>query len=550
MFSAASLPKFVTAIVLGILAAQSTLYAGKAGKKPAASSPAQKSASRGPSEEERAQSDALFQGLIPVIHIQIGGKSLEKLRNEPKEYVDVILQEPGLEPLEKVGLKLKGSVGSFQTVDQRPGFSLNLEKYGKRKVFHGLSRFQLNNCNQDPTALHELLAGQIARDAGVPASRCTHALVSLNGRSLGVYVLKESFREELLGTFFSSPNGRLYDGGFCAEIRSDMELDHGPRETSSRLHELVEALSEGNPEHQLHRVRELVEVDAYLRYVALENILAHWDGYSFSRNNYRLYENPETGRFHFLLHGMDQTLGKPDWDLWRAPEAAVGSILWGDAEIRARYDVILRGICEKTVLTRDWVETGGQTCSRLLKAHASLDPEGAKAYQPRIAEATAQLRARIAAVTRQLQAGNPALLFSVLTPVSLSGRDWTPQLQNAEADPQTFDGKPCLRIRAQPNASGSWQLPLVLPKGVYRFEAMLRLQDVAPTRDRDGEGAGIRTLGASRLGKNGLTGTSPWALVSWEFASEGDTQTLVAELRADSGTLWVDRDSLKITRLK
>ena len=319
---------------------------------------------KGPSQADRAASDALFDGMIPVIHIRIGEKELEKLRREPREYVEATLQQPGGPAVEKVGLKLKGSAGSFQPIDQRPGFSLNLDKFGKKKVFHGLSRFQLNNCNQDPTALHELVAGRIARAAGVPASRCTHALVSLNGRSLGIYVLKEPFREELLGAFFPRTDGRLYDGGFCTEIRKEMELDYGPDDKSQKLGDLVAALADTTPDRQLQRVRDLVDTDAYLRYLALENILTHWDGYSFNRNNYRLYENPASSRFHFLLHGMDQTLTHTDWDIWRAPQAAVGSILWRDPALQARYDSLLREICEKTLRTTDWPQFTEQAGNR------------------------------------------------------------------------------------------------------------------------------------------------------------------------------------------
>jgi hypothetical protein len=293
----------------------------------------------------------------------------------------------------------------------------------------------------------------------------------------------------------------------------------------------------------------LVDVDSYLRYLALENILTHWDGYSFNRNNYRIYENPVTDRFHFLLHGMDQTLTNTDWDLWRAPQAAVGAALWRDPAIQTRYNAILMEICEKSLLSKDWLELADQSGNRLLKACAAVDPETAKAYQPRIGEAKEQLRTRLASITRQIQAGNPALLFLPNKPVPLGNRDWTKQVENADADPTQFDGKSCLQIRAQPNATGSWRLSLTLPKGSYRLEASLRVENVVPIQDQKGEGAGLRTSGASRTGKNGLSGTQDWSTVSWDFESQGDLANLVAELRAQSGTLWIDRNSITLTRL-
>jgi hypothetical protein len=73
---------------------------------------------------------------------------------------------------------------------------------------------------------------------------------------------------------------------------------------------------------------------------------------------------------------------------------------------------------------------------------------------------------------------------------------------------------------------------------------------VVPIQDPKGEGAGLRTSGTTRLNKNGLHGTQGWTPVAWEFESQGDTAPLVIELRGQSGTLWIDRKSLLITRLQ
>ncbi len=43
----------------------------------------------------------------------------------------------------------------------------------------------------DPRFMNELLSGEVFQAAGVPAPRIVHAVVILNGRTLGLYYLKE-----------------------------------------------------------------------------------------------------------------------------------------------------------------------------------------------------------------------------------------------------------------------------------------------------------------------------------------------------------------------
>ena len=65
------------------------------------------------------------------------------------------------------------------------------------------------------------------RNAGVPASRCSHAFVEVNGRDLGLYVVKEAFSKDFLGYFYNNTDGDLWDGGFVREIDESTEKDVG-----------------------------------------------------------------------------------------------------------------------------------------------------------------------------------------------------------------------------------------------------------------------------------------------------------------------------------
>ncbi len=141
-------------------------------------------------EENRAKIAAFFDGPIRTLRLVVEPPQLEQLKRKPRTYVEATLTD-GDQVCKHVAVKLKGRAGSFQPLDRKPGLTLNFHEFEGAKRYHGMRKFHLNNAAQDPTYLNELIAAEIARKAGVPAARCTHALVKLNDRDLGLYVLKE-----------------------------------------------------------------------------------------------------------------------------------------------------------------------------------------------------------------------------------------------------------------------------------------------------------------------------------------------------------------------
>ncbi len=57
-------------------------------------------------------------------------------------------------------------------------------------------------------------------------------------------------------------------------------------------------------------IGELVDLDAFYKFWAVEGLLGFWDGYSGNRNNFFVYLNPETDKFHFLPWGADALFEK------------------------------------------------------------------------------------------------------------------------------------------------------------------------------------------------------------------------------------------------
>ena len=75
----------------------------------------------------------------------------------------------------------------------------------------------------------------MARAAGVPAIRCTHALVKLNGRDLGLYVFTEGYTKDFLAQYFKDASGDLYESGFLKDINEELGKDEGDKNPCSDI---------------------------------------------------------------------------------------------------------------------------------------------------------------------------------------------------------------------------------------------------------------------------------------------------------------------------
>lgn len=498
-------------------------------------------------QKQKLAIDRFFDGPILSLKIDLEPSEVERLKKDERNYAEGKISD-GTKTT-KVALKLKGSAGSFQGFDGKPGITLNFDKLKGSDRFHGLKKFHLNNGAQDGTFLHEQIAGEMARKAGVPASRCTHAFVTINDRYRGTYVVKEAFTREFLAAFYKDPSGDLYDGGFCRDLDDSTEKDLGDPKDKRALKELIEACREGDNAKRWERLGKILDVDEFTSFMAMESILCHWDGYNFNRNNYRLYQDATTGKFSFFLHGMDQTLNDPNFPLNRDFGTLVGGAVWRCPEGKALYSEKLKKIYETVLKPIDWPARVVEVGTKLRTALEARDPNAAKEYQNQINTVRDQVTARIAMIGKQLgDVPKPAVFGDGGVMKVTDG--WQSAGGAAAIDEVQFDGKATLHVRADGETKGSWRRALALPPGKYRFEANVRTAGVVATSDGSGEGAGVRISGGNRAGQNGAKGDTGWQTLKFEFEATGGEVLLVAELRASKGEVWFEKGSLRVVQVK
>lgn len=264
---------------------------------------------------------------VPFFQITVDPTNLNLLGQNPRNGVKSQIKI-GNETFTDVSLHLKGAAGSFRGWDDKPGLTLNFDKFTKDQDFYSLKKLHLNNGVQDGSFFHELLGNELALAMGVPACRCTHAVVQLNGRRPELYVLKEGFDKAWLRRNFGNSDGNLYDGGFCTDVDGELKVDVGKDVQRQDLKALAGASRVENPEHRFMLMERMVDLERFCAAAALQILTTDWDGYVRKPNNYRLYV-PTGGKAVFIPHGMDQLWGNPEEALWPG---------WGGLVARAILD--------------------------------------------------------------------------------------------------------------------------------------------------------------------------------------------------------------------
>ena len=243
----------------------------------------------------------------------------------------------------------KGSLGSAATLDGKPSFNV----WFRGVKPGGLDKLTLNNCRQDVSLLHEHLAYDLYRRAGLFAPRTTHGTVTLNDRPYGVYLLVEPVDDEFLVRTFGRGNGRgnLYEGTARGDFLDGvadptvLELkDEDEGRSRQDLAALVAAAGAADADLEA-RVSERLDFERFLMTYALDSLLAHWDGPFFNHNNYYLYDNPADGRFVFVAHGMDQVFDA-EWDAFTPPVSRLAQRVRAIPALEARWRAAMDTLIE------------------------------------------------------------------------------------------------------------------------------------------------------------------------------------------------------------
>lgn len=252
------------------------------------------------------------------IEITVAEHDLDKLEWDVANRVPCTFTFDG-EQLENVGIRKKGGFGSVASIENKTGFSIKVDQFVPAQRLDGLKRFVLNSAVEDPTFVSETVGYLSYREFGLVSPLTSHAQVTFNGVDKGIFVIKEAISGDFLKRAFGQTNhhGNVYEGfrhqanpplGDFVTYPEELDLKDEVSKGRNRadIIALAQAIRETPDDHFLTEVATKLELDAYIKSIALDTLLGFWDSYGYFLNNYYLYHSPISDKFVYIPHGMDQ----------------------------------------------------------------------------------------------------------------------------------------------------------------------------------------------------------------------------------------------------
>lgn len=509
-------------------------------------------------KDDQAGDDLFAAGTVPRIRIEVPPEGMETLR----EYVQVWRQKrpervdvratirEGGKIFTNVALHLKGSF-SFQPIDGKPSLTLNFDKFADGQRFHGLSKIHLNNSVQDPTYLCEKFGRELFNDLGVTSPRAGHALVSLNGRDIGLYVVIEGANKQFVKRHFKSAKGNLYDGGSGGDVSSALETDSGENPNDrSDLTNLVKAAKEPDPAKRLARLEQVLDVERFITFAATEAFLAHWDGYALNGNNYRVFHDVARDKMVFMPHGMDQLFvpGRLNMNVTPVFKGMIAKALFSVPEARQRYLQRLEQLSTNELRTESLHARVEKLAAQLRPALAS-SPQLKAQLDGQSDSLKSRISTRALHVAQQLKSPRSPLQLAEGQPMPLP--NWTFKAgltQPATSARSLVNNRQILRVNGRPpNSSGAWRTLVFLDEGIYEFTGLARTEGLMAADAKGTNGVILRKSGERSTA--GITVSDEWKPLSYEFEVSGiEDVELVCEFRGGRGSGFFDPASMRLTR--
>jgi putative membrane-bound dehydrogenase-like protein len=216
-----------------------------------------------------------------------------------------------------VGLHYSGNASYFASAGGlKRSLAIDLDR-SEQASFHGLRSIQLQGGALDPTKSREALAFALFREAGVPAPRTALAEVTLTvpGKHekahLGLYTLVEPVDRAFLRDRFHTDKGLLVRPQGLRGLDflgDDWEKYRGPYhplaeptpDEAKRLIEFLRLVQKADDEKFRKEIGSYLDVDKFLRFMAVQAMIANADGFFTLGYNYSLFLDPNTNRFVFI----------------------------------------------------------------------------------------------------------------------------------------------------------------------------------------------------------------------------------------------------------
>lgn len=219
-----------------------------------------------------------------------------------------------------VGFRVRGNTS--RDADKK-SFKVSFNEYEAGKKFKGIEKMNLIGQHNDPSELRYWLSLKALSDNALICSRVSFVRLYINGDYRGLYLNLEHIDDEFLQKRFVNDDGGnlykcfwgsdlTYSGNNPAAYDSYELKTNEAQNDYSGLIQFLDNLNNISDAEFPCFIEENFEVDLYLKTLATEVVIGHWDGHAYNKNNFYLYQKPSDGKFVFIEYDMDNTFGI-DW---------------------------------------------------------------------------------------------------------------------------------------------------------------------------------------------------------------------------------------------
>jgi hypothetical protein len=270
-----------------------------------------------------------------------------------------------------VGIHFRGNSSFGVGNGYKRSLNLAFDFVHEDQAIGGYRTLNFLNANTDPTLMRTVLSMHIARQY-VAAPKANFVRVVINGENWGVYANAQQFNKEFVADNFGTTkgmrwkvpqgNGQIggltYQGDDPGRYRRTFQIKSKDEpEAWSALIDLAKTLSETPAESLEAALASRLNIDAYLRFLALDNVMASGDAFFQRASDYSLYRHPD-GQFQFVFHDTNEMFSMGGRGVELSPLVAqndatkpiIAKVLAVPA-LRARYLAYVREIAEKSL---DW----------------------------------------------------------------------------------------------------------------------------------------------------------------------------------------------------
>jgi hypothetical protein len=276
----------------------------------------------------------------------------------------------------EVGIHFRGNSSFGVGNGYKRSLNLSFDFVHENQAIGGYRTLNFLNANQDPTLMRTVLSMHIARQY-IAAPKTNFVRVVINGENWGVYANAQQFNKEFVSDNFGTtkgarwkiPQGNGQVGGFMYQgddpnryNRTFQIKSKDEPEAWAALIDLAKTLNETPVESLEAALATRLNIDAFLRFLALDNAMLSGDAFHQRGSDYSLYRHPD-GRFQFVFHDANEMFGSggrlgtemsPLVAQNDATKPIISKVLAVPA-LRAKYLGYVREIAEKSM---DWKVIG------------------------------------------------------------------------------------------------------------------------------------------------------------------------------------------------